>query len=313
MLILFSHLLAFSTLFIAAISDLKTTDVPDIFGIVGVVGGIALHAGASYVTGSLDPLLWSLGAGIAFSLYGWGFYLLDMWGGADAFAMSVLGFAAPYSLSGMGLLHGVNLFVNVMLLGFIYSLVFATYKALQAGGVFRETARLVEEREKRIALEVLAAGAFSALIQYAGMNGALYFVAMVALIFLYRFFQVLQDEAMAEEIRVSELEEGAVVDLESIDISIAREKNGLGRRIEMLREKMGARGLPGSDYLRDLEERAGYPQIVGITGEEIDRLEESDIEKVEVLSGARFVPVFPVALAVTDIFGGGLLLLLALF
>lgn len=313
MLVLFSHLVAFSTLFIAAISDLKTTDVPDVFGLTGVLGGIALHAGASYVTGSLDPLLWSLGAGIAFSLYGWGFYLLGMWGGADAFAMSVLGFAAPYSLSGMGLLHGVNLFVNIMLLGFIYSLIFAAYRALQEGGVFRETARLVEEKEKRIAVEVLAAGAFSAAIQYAGMNGALYFVSMVALIFLYRFFQVLQDEAMAEEVSISELETGAVVDLETIDISIAREKNGLGRSIESLREKLETRNLPGSEHLRNLEERAGYPQIVGVTGEEIDQLEESDIEKVEVLSGARFVPVFPVALAVTDIFGGGLLLLLALF
>lgn len=272
-----------------------------------------MHAGASYVTGSLDPLLWSLGAGIAFSLYGWGFYLLGMWGGADAFAMSVLGFAAPYSLSGTGLLHGVNLFVNIMLLGFVYSLLFAVYKAARSGGVFRETFHRVEKQEKRVAVEILAAGVFSALIQYAGMNAILYFVSMVALIFLYRFFQVLQDEAMAQEVSVSELEPGAVVNLEETDTGIAREKNSLGRRIESFRDSLETRGFPGSEPLRQLEERIGYPQIVGVTEEEISQLEDSSVEEVEVLSGARFVPVFPVALAITDIFGGGLLLLLALF
>lgn len=310
---MFSHLLAFSALFIAAVSDLYTTDVPDIFGLVGVIGGVFLHAGASYVTGSLDPLLWSIGAGLMFSLYGWGLYLLGMWGGADAFAMSVLGFAAPYSLSGTGFLYGINLFVNIMLLGFIYSLLFAFYRAFQSGGVFRETLRRVEEQEKRIAGEILAAGMFSAFVQYAGMKAVLYFVSMVTLIFLYRFFQALQDEAMSREVSVSELEPGAVVDLEDIDIGIAREKNNLGKRIESFRESLEDYSIPVSGSLKKMEERLGYPQIVGVTGEEIEELEGSSVEEVEVLSGARFVPVFPVALAVTDIFGGGLLVLLALF
>ncbi|MFB6147902.1 MAG: hypothetical protein ABEJ66_03385, partial [Candidatus Nanohaloarchaea archaeon] len=76
MFVIFSHLVAFSSLFIAAVSDLKTTDVPDIFGFAGVIGGVALHAAAAYTSGSLEPLLWSLGAGLVFSLYGWGLYLL---------------------------------------------------------------------------------------------------------------------------------------------------------------------------------------------------------------------------------------------
>ncbi len=290
MLILFSHVLAFSTLFIAAISDLKTTEVPDSISIVGVVGGLLLHLAASLQHGinvhvllnfSLllsepltwfqalgDPLLWSLGVGAVFSIYGWGTYFLGMWGGADAFAMSILGFAAPYSLSGPGLTYSLNLFLNMMLAGFIYTLVFALYKAVQNPSVWHKTLENIQRDEKKISLFIVFAGLFSALGLRGGFSPYLYFFMFLSLVLLYEFLNTIQEEALKEEVNVSDLEGGEV---------LGGEDSGL---------------------------------IKGVDDEEIGSLEK---EKVTVVEGVRFIPVFPIALLVTDVFGGGIHWLMMLF
>jgi len=51
MLLTLSYTLALAVLFAAAISDLKTTEVPDWLSVIGVVGGVVLHAAASYQAG----------------------------------------------------------------------------------------------------------------------------------------------------------------------------------------------------------------------------------------------------------------------
>lgn len=289
MFIILSHVLAFSTLFINAISDLKTTEAPDSVAIIGVAGGILLHFLASLKAGfnlnsllniSLllqdpftwiqalgDPLIWCLGAGVVFSVYGWGLYFLGMWGGADAFAMSVLGFAAPYSVSGFGIVHGVNLFLNIMIAGFVYTLGFAFYKAAREPDIWSETWSQLKDQETRVSLEIIGAGLFGFIGEYTGsFNGLFYFAFFVILIFLYRFLSNIQESLLSTEVPVSELEGGEV---------LAAEDSSDGK-------------------------------IVGITEEEIEDLDQ---ETVEIKEGVRFIPVFPVALVMTDAFGIGLELL----
>ena len=285
MLLTLSYALAFSVLFIAAISDLKTTEVPDIFPVIGVLGGLLLHLAASYTQGidfetltsftvlfnspmtwfqALgDPLVWSISIGIAFSIYGWALYFLGVWGGADAFAMSVLGFAAPYGLAGPDLAYPVNLFLNIMIVGFLYTLGFAFYKSLKHRKVWRTTYRDIKEQEFRISLEILGAMLISVSGIYTGsFNGFLYFFILVSFIFLYRLLKNIEDGLMRQTVPVSELEGGEV---------LARE-----------------------------EEKGGV--VKGITEEEIEDIEA---ESVEIREGVRFVPVFPVALLITMLFGGG--------
>ena len=286
MLILLSHALAFSTLFLGSIFDLKTTEVPDSVSVVGVAGGILLHFLASlnsgFSLGTLlnfglilqdpvlwlqalgEPLLWSLGVGLIFSIYGWGVYFLGMWGGADAFAMSVLGFAAPYSIAGPGFVHGVNLFLNIMVAGFAYTILFALYKAVKRPEVWKNTWEQLKQDEKRVSLEILAAGLLGFVGEYTGsFNGVFYFGFFVLLIFLYRFLKNIQDDFMSREVAVEDLEGGEVLAAD---------------------EELGGK-------------------IVGITREQIESLEE---DTVEIREGIRFVPVFPVALLLTDAFGIGI-------
>jgi hypothetical protein len=287
MLLVLSHALAFSTLFLAAVFDLKTTEVPDLVSIFGVVGGIFLHFMASLNAGfnlttllnvSLifqnplawlqalgDPLIWCLGVGTAFSIYGWGIYFLGMWGGADAFAMSVLGFAAPYSVAGFGFLHGVDLFLNIMIAGFLYTVIFAFYQATKRPEVWRNTWKQLKEQELRVSAEIVGAGLLGFAGEYTGtFNGMFYFGFFVLLIFLYRFLKNIQDDLLSTEVPVSELEGGEVLAAE--------------------------------------EEEGG--KIVGITEEEIKSL---DKETVEIREGIRFIPVFPIALIMTDVFGLGIM------
>lgn len=288
MLIVLSHALAFSTLFLAAIFDLKTTEVPDPVSIVGVLGGILLHFMASLNAGfnlntllniSLifqnpvtwfqalgDPLLWCLGVGTAFSIYGWGIYFLGMWGGADAFAMSVLGFAAPYSIAGVGFIHGVDLFLNIMIAGFLYTIIFAVYQASKRPEVWEDTFNQIKEQEKRISAEIVGAGLLGFIGEYTGsFNGWFYFGFFVLMIFLYRFLKNIQDSLLSTEVPVSELEGGEVL--------AAEEDHQDGK-------------------------------IVGITEEEIKELDQ---ETVEIREGIRFIPVFPIALVMTDVFGIGII------
>ncbi|MFB6204180.1 MAG: hypothetical protein ABEJ75_00885 [Candidatus Nanohaloarchaea archaeon] len=301
MLLVLSHLLAFSTLFVASLFDLDTTDVPDIFAVTGTAGGILLHAVYSYSSGAMSPwffyhagidavqvllpflpapvfpaflgsaggpLTWSLLAGAVFSLYGWGAYMQGMWGGADAFAMTTLGFAAPF-FGNPGILDPVNLFVNVMLVGLGYTLVYGVSQVFRkdAWGLVRQ--EFVENRS-RLVLETGGAVALSAVLFYQGLSVLPYFLMLEGTVLMYHFFSAVQERIFTREVPVEELEGGEV----------PAPGQGLGDR------------------------------IVGLRQEEIDELEA---ESVEVRRGVPFMPVFPAALLVTMLGYGGVQLILVLF
>jgi len=201
---------------------------------MGVAGGLVLHSFASYRAGidiqtitnvSLildspllwlqalgDPLMWSLGVGIAFSIYGWTLYFLGLWGGADAFAMSVLGFAAPYGFAGPEIAHSINLFINIMIVGFFYTLGFAFYKAFKKKSVWYKTWQDIKEQELRITVEILLATLLSLIGTLSGsFNGLMYFLVLVSFIFLYRFLKNIEEGLLTQEVPVSELEGGEVL------------------------------------------------------------------------------------------------------
>jgi len=322
MLLLLSHVLAFSTLFIASIFDLETTEVPDSVSIAGIAGGILLHLAASMpelsaqaFTGAFaagTPLYWSLAVGIVFSLLGWTMYFLGMWGGADAFAMGVLGFAAPYSLSGPGIAYSLNLFVNILIAGFVYTLGFALYKALKAENVLRNTLQEIESQRARIFLELLLAAIISILAQVGGLNGYLYFAGFTGLIFLYRFLQNIQEDVLVQKIPVKELEGGEVIE-EKFDFGDQTTKTFFGHKVESLRDRLALDQNNPIDWLLfSIEESLGS-KVVGLTEGQVEELESREVEEVTVREGVRFLPVFPVALVVTDLYTGGLTLLFLVF
>lgn len=292
MVVIFSHILAFSALFVAGIFDWKTTEVPDIINVVGVAGGILIHLYASipymdfstlfsidlilfnpvqWILALGDPFLWSIGIGLVLSVYGWGLYFLGMWGGADAFAMSVLGFAAPYSLQGFGLEYPVSIFIAVTFLGFVYTLLFGISIALRNREVFGKTWRRLKENERRVGIEIVIASVISAITALNSFKLALiYYTVFLSLIFLLRFFRIVQEDLMMEEVGVDDLKGGEV---------LAREED-LGGKIE------------------------------GLTEEDIQDIEQ---ESVKIRRGIKFVPVFPFAIFIVDVLGFKISWLIAFF
>jgi hypothetical protein len=243
-------------LFIAAVFDVRSEmgDVPDEFAATAVIGGVLLHAAQSYLNGSAVPLIFCLSAGIVFSAYGWFAYWRGMWGGADALALSALGFGAPYmtlSLTGV-VTHGFNLFFNLVFVAFIYTVAFSLVRAYRSKDFLQKFRNQVYSERKRVMLELGAGASVFFLIDFP-QAAAIYGLVLVT-VFLFRFLRVVEEHAMIEEVEVSELEGG-----------------------EVIRESK-------SD------------KIKGVTGEEIEELEG----KVRVMHGLRFMPVFPIALVLTD-------------
>ncbi|MFB6208087.1 MAG: hypothetical protein ABEJ69_01945 [Candidatus Nanohaloarchaea archaeon] len=302
MLLVLSHLLAFSALFVASLFDLDTTDVPDDFAVIATAGGVLLHAAYSYSSGAMsleffyhigdavgtvifpffspgiafngflasmgEPLLWSLAVGIVFSIYGWGAYLKGMWGGADAFAMTVLGFAAPF-FGTPGIMDPVNLFVNVMLVGLGYTLVYGVLQVFKKRAWNLVRQEFVEKRY-RVLLETAGAALLAGFLAFQGMNPLPYFVLLEGTVLMYHFFSAVQERIFTREVAVEQLEGGEV----------PASGQGFGDK------------------------------IVGLDEEDIEALE---VDELEVRRGVPFMPVFPMALLVTMLGYGGVQLILVLF
>lgn len=269
MYLVLSHVLAFCALCVSSFYDVfsEKGDVPDLPAFIAIGAGIILHSIYAFQTSSFEAFTWMIGTGLAFSAYGWLAYWKGLWGGADAMGVTVLGFAAPYAVTGPGLIYPVNLFVNMMIVGLVYTVGFAVFRAVRSEGFFKRTKERILADRKRIPLEIIAAGLFSVYAGTVDLNPYMYFAALLFIIFLYRFLKVLEDSEMTKTVDVEDLEGGEVV----------AEQGEL---------------------------------IEGITEEEI---EEIDVDEVEVQEGIRFMPVFPAALLITDLFGAGVFLLLQVF
>jgi len=261
MLILFSHALAFSVLLVAAVYDLKTSEVPDYILLPGIVGGVLLHGLYSIQVWSITPLLWSLGVGIAFSIYGWLAYFKGMWGGADAMAISVLGFAAPFGLDNIEVIFAVDMFLNILYIGFIYTILFSLFKAHKHINLYQSLLDHIRNNKKLLLFEFGGLTGFTIFILYFGGFNLVYPILLFSMIALIHFLQIVESNVFRREVPVSDVSPGEVVESEEVD-----------------------------------------GKIKGITEEELEKIKS---ETVVVKEGILFVPVFPAALLITDVFGGG--------
>jgi hypothetical protein len=187
-----------------------------------------------------------------------------------------------------------------MIAGFVYTLGFSVFKAAKSNRIGKETFDMLAENRKRVTLELTAAFLVSLFIsQYTSLKGAIYFSLMLGLIVLFRLLKAIETSEMKTSIPISELEPGDVVQTDQIEMEHVRQENFVGSiiaRIEKYRD---------SRFLEGIRKRYGYSEIVGVTSEEIERLEDQNVESVQVKEGVRFVPVFPVALLLTDTVGLG--------
>ncbi|EHK01335.1 hypothetical protein HRED_00391 [Candidatus Haloredivivus sp. G17] len=298
MLIQFSVILAFSTLFIASIFDVKSQkgDVPASVLFLGILGGLTLHALQSLNTGSIEPLYISIMGGLGFTAYGFISYVLDMWGGADMLGISVLGFSTSYFLiESSGVIGLLDLFINMMAVAFIYALIFGGVKGLNSRDTRKSFIKDLKQKKSKVMLLATPGLIFPALMNF--NTGLTMFVLYEFMVLVYFFFQSVESEVMSKEIDVEELEVGDVVSFEGIEMHDWKVKNLIGISIEKAKSKIPEGRI--NDSLAMIQNRYGYSEIVGLTEEGLEEIRDSDTEKVEIKEGIRFMPVFPLALAIT--------------
>ena len=299
MLLEFSHIIAFSALFVSGLFDVfsEKGDVPSVFSVVAVVAGILLHIGYAWSISSFTPIFWMLGVGLVFSLYGWVAYWLGMWGGADALAMTVLGFAAPYSVSGPGFIHGLSLFVNIFVVSAVYAVLFAFYRFLKSKELRLGFFSSLRENKLVVGGELLLVGLVS-VFQSSIVYSLVSFFVLSVLVLLFHLTRVLEDVEMSTEVSIGDVEVGDIIDTKGLDLGRSRERNLVGKIFQSLDGFLN--GLLSRSRFSVVEERMGYSEIVGLTEDELNYLKDQGVESLSVKEGLRLVPVFPAALVLTD-------------
>lgn len=247
LLLVYSHVLAFSVLFINSMFDIfNNHDVPDFFGIVGIVGGLLFHAGYSYNTGSLEPLIWCLGVGAVFSAYGWIAYWKGMWGGADAMMLSALGFMTPGPVSGsFNMIYVLDLITNFMVAAVGVTIIYSVYKFWDQDGKVKELWSAIKQDEKILSIIVLVGGFLSFILNTQGSNGLVFFSIVLLFAFIYEFMKLVEDKYMVKTKSAEDVEVGEVPSPDQ----------GFGNKIRGLTEE------EVEDIDDDLEVRTGVPFV----------------------------------------------------
>jgi Flp pilus assembly protein protease CpaA len=267
---------AFVGTIIAAIWDLKTTEVPDQLPYIMIAIALLFYGYQSIAEGSFIPILNSLMYGLAFLGFGAFMYYIGQWGGADSWILGALGFLLPFTPQGFSstiLPFPVSYFINVFIVGAVYMILYALVIGLRNRRVFRGFIVDIITSRKIIAVSCMG---LSILFYVTALNitKMLYGSVDIARAFTFTFYPLLFVGALYFIWRFAKV-------VESI---------GFRRTVPISRLKVG-------DML--LSEK----KLVGVTKEQIKALKKSGKKHVEIKDGVRFAPAFPLALLVTLFYG----------
>lgn len=277
---------AFIGSILAALFDLKTTEIPDQIPYVMIAVALVLYGIQSYLVWSYWPILNSLVVGLGLLGFGFLMYYFGQWGGGDAKILSAIGFLLPELPKGFAkdliLPLPLSYSINVFLIGAAYMLLYAFVVALFNKKIFLKF--LDDIKASSTVLSIGSVALFIAfflinwyLIKYFQISFNLLFVlknsifpliATIALFIVWKFAKTVENVGFKKRIHISKLKVGDVL-LKS-------------RRWE------------------------------GITKKELRKIKMSGRKFVVIKEGVRFAPSFPLALIFTLYFGDGLLLFMRL-
>lgn len=258
----------------AGLWDLKTSDIPDSVCIAMIVAGLAFHTAQGFLTGDFSLLISSLMFGGLFLVFGLLMYFTGQWGGGDGELLVSIGVLLPTTgLAPTALPFSLSFFLNMLMIGALYSIVYALYIS------FRNKKTLVrfirDFRRDRItqAVMILLVALIIASI-YLNFIFMISFLLLLMLIltFFYKFAKMIEKDFYVR-IPTSKLKEGDVIGEDIPKLNLYKK------------------------------------HIRGLTEKEVSLIRKMK-RYVMVRSGVRFGPVFSITLVITLIFGD---LLLALF
>jgi prepilin signal peptidase PulO-like enzyme (type II secretory pathway) len=264
---------------IAAIWDLKTTEVPDqvpyaMIGIAILIFGYQSIAAWSYM-----PIVNSLIVGLPFLAFGFLMYYLGQWGGADALILGAIGFLLPtYNIQTV-FSFPIAFIFNLFLVGAVYMLIYSMVLAFMNRNIIAHFVKSMKASCKLIAFGSVGLFLIFYMANYSVSRFLLYesdyrimvlnsIVPLVLTIFVFiiwKFAKAVEDIGFKKKIPISKLRVG-----------------------DML-----------------LKQR----KLTGITAEQIKRIRKSGTRYVWIKEGVRFAPAFVLALLFTIFYGDVILLL----
>jgi len=267
---------------IAAIIDLKTTEVPDKIPYAMAASALILKLLYSIHTNNFSYLTDSLVVGMAYLVFGFVLYYTGQWGGGDAKVLAAIGFLLPNMpqefSSSLSFSFPVAYLINLFFIGSVYmiaySLALTLLNPLIAKEFFSETRGQYRQLFAEMALASSSVVAIPYIILKSLNLSHTIFISFVpsivalslGMIFLLRFLKVVERVAFRRKIPSGKLREGDMIG-EDID--------ELGMKSKLIR---------------------------GITNDEVAKI-QSVRKEVWVKEGVRFVPAFPLSLLAILFYG----------
>ena len=284
MLEFISLFVAFVGSSIAALFDLKTTEIPDEIPDVMIAVGLIFAGVQAYQQWNVWPFLNSVIAGLGLLGFGFVMYHFGQWGGGDAKLLAGIGFLIPQLPSGFipesFMPFPLTFLFNLFLVGAVYMLVYAVVFALMNKKIIFEFERWLKKISRMLLLfstllfalfiifnlYILRSFRMPMTTYQLLLNSFIPLVGTVALFMVWKFAKIVEDVGFKKRIPVSKLRVGDV----------------------MLESKVWE----------------------GITEKELKKIKRSGKRYVVIKEGVRFGPSFPLALIFTLFFGNGMLLLM---
>lgn len=275
--------IAFIGSVIAALYDLKTTEVPDWVFYFMLALGLPTVIADSVLSQSIQPFLTSAITGLSFLAFGFLMYKAGQWGGADALILALIGFLVPKLPKGFSpnliFPFPVSFLFNVFLVGAIYMIFYAIIIAIRNKKIIQKFSR-----DLKASSRIISIAAISLFILFSLLN-----IYLTQLFFLrIEYSEILKNSLI--------LLFFTVLFFIIYKFACAVENIGLKKRIPISRLKIG-------DML--LKRR----ELKGVEEEELRKIKKSGKKFVWIKEGVCFAPAFSLALLFTLFLGDGILLI----
>ena len=265
---------------IAAIWDLKTTEVPDQipYAMIGIA--LLIFGYQSFIEWSYKPILSSMIVGLSFLAFGALMYYLGQWGGADSFLLAAVGFLLPAANIQTLFPFPLTFLFNLFIIGAGYMMIYAIVFSFLNRNIFLQFVKELKASSRllifgSVGLIILSLAAnyyvgrtflYSVSSSFMIVNSILILVSSLGLFLMWKFAKAVEEHGFKKKILASKLRVGDM----------------------LMKQK----------------------KLVGITAEQIKRIRKSGTRYVWIKEGVRFAPAFVLALIFTLIYGDAILVLI---
>jgi Flp pilus assembly protein protease CpaA len=255
---------------LAAIFDLKTTEVPDEIPLSMILVAVTFYFFQSFFTQNFNLLLNSLMAGISLLAFGGIMYYFGQWGGADALILSAFGFLLPVipkNFASTFFPFPLTYLINSFFVGAAYMLFYAFIFSIRNERIIKKFKQQLKASSRiMLSFTLIIFVIFSILTYFLKLYfplslKSLLFIPLLtafltlSIFIIFKFTKCVEDFGFKRKIPISELKVGDVL----------------------------------------LE----FKQFRGIKPNEIMKIRRSGKKYVWIKEGVRYAPVFPLTLILT--------------